>query len=386
MKMIRTGVLLAVLACLALPPFAGAQRAPHPEPHEYAREHLEEAMRQREPAADGLRFEEIPPAVLDAIRTQAENKYGIKRESVSGSSKAQLRFYSSLDTPLPGKQMELATLLDQHHFARELNDIDAVWQKRTRERSLQLPASAELLDDWFALHPGVTMMVVGHMVDRDLVLTDAHGNESSRLPLASVKTAAERHGSVVVPISCKSANADAALGFTQNINAGKVASFLAALDLQPTLGALVKGMQTIGDMKINAEDAAAVVLTAATADDRSGKDESELEVRVDLPPPVVTRPAATPSVSSQAATGSGGKRYATLQHVTLYSIFLTFALMASEEFFYKLPRSRFLLASRSRSRYIGMVHRISNAAELVRKGMLALTALLILAVVITYNQ
>ncbi len=368
----KASAILTAWACVGLASLpAIAQRgAPHEYAHEAVREQMREQMGDRAVNQQGLRT--LP---LSMIAERAEQQFGIEPESVSGPPEARRRFYDNLNYRLPGKQLTLATLLDRQHFQPDLQDIDATWRQRSGQPSLEFPGESARLEHWFGLHQQETVMLVGHLVGADFVLTDAHGKERSRLPLAQIKAAAERHGSVFVPIGCKSAQAGAALGYTHNIDAAKVSALLRALDLQPTLGSLVRAMQSIGHLKIDAVSAASIVLTQAPSDPLAGNDTGELEIQVDLPAAPV---AASPATAAAPDTA--------LFHAMLFSIALTLLLWRSQNFFDQLPHSPFLLAKRSRSPYVGMAQHVSRIAEWARKGMLALSALLVLAFIIVINR
>ena len=208
------------------------------------------------------------------------------------------------------------------------------------------------------MHAGQTVLVVAHVVDHDLVLTDEQGSNQKRIPIADVVRVAARHKVLFMPIGCQTAGAGIAVGFKNKINSASVRDFLSKTSLNPTFGALFESMQTIGplviDLNPKIEISDSFALSRHSAEDRG----IVVEVST-MPTP------GRPTVQAQVRisgdmykplqTGSLRERWDDLPapaQIPFFIFSLTLFSMCTKLGVQIVARSRFVLNSRSRSDWL----------------------------------
>ncbi|TFF20844.1 hypothetical protein E3C22_18325 [Jiella endophytica] len=150
--------------------------------------------------------------------------------------------------PLQG-HVELGLFLDDAVFGEAAQGIRTAWGLRP----ISATPKPELLEEALKARTGQTWIVVGHVEGDSFVMLDAL-KRKTRISIPDLLTKGFNHGVLVIPIGCRTAAANAPLGFIKPISTDAVATFLSQLPPTPIVADLVFGLRNIGQMRVKMDD------------------------------------------------------------------------------------------------------------------------------------
>ncbi|MGO1002005.1 hypothetical protein [Lysobacter sp. CA196] len=189
------------------------------------------------------------------------------------------RALKALENPLPGGAPEVVYFLDRVVAHDAIAGLDAGWG--TSKRGSRLLEHADV-DRLLSEFKGKTLILVGHMENRQFVMDRGPGREPLALDLPGLLQRAVEQGVLLVPIGCSSANEGAYFGFTHPISASQVSTLLQAIPDRPmAVGELFAAFDGIGKIALDAGHSAEYLeLTVGTVSELRGQGEAISVIRI----------------------------------------------------------------------------------------------------------
>ncbi|CAG9932959.1 hypothetical protein [Candidatus Nitrotoga arctica] len=319
----------------------------------------------------------------------ADSTY-LERWNTVGSESKKAAFARLLDKRVPGPTLIVATLLDGDYFKRDKAEIDEAWKGKNGVAPDTFPSEPDAIEVYFKLYVGSTIVLIGHVVDGDYVLTDANGKDKARLPMAALSSQAARHGVLLLAFGCETAATGNPFGFLNKINAGGVVRFLAKIDSQPTFRSLFSAMELIGPIKIDLEQGeplinamlAPVVKSSPSTSSSSQKETGQFDTqtyggmhaRMEFPKDLYA------DVTDANLTNDTPLVLRFVERLTLATGFAWVAELITV----RLSTSRFILANRTRVNWLGILFQMMRLFRFARKTGLVVAAIIFVVFLVVF--
>ncbi|MDD2049359.1 hypothetical protein [Pseudomonas putida] len=193
-------------------------------------------------------------ALYDYLKTSHLSKYGIENwEFRAKHYEALWEVLHRLDDPIPGGEPELVFFLDSALARSSIVNMSAAWAERGHLEPRLL--SHEDINRFLSEFSGKTLILVGHIENRQFVQDRGAGREPLKMDIPVLVEKAQQRGVFLVPIGCNSAKEGAFFGFTRPILSDEVAELLKAIPAGSlSLGALLSAFNKIGSISIDSDN------------------------------------------------------------------------------------------------------------------------------------